>query len=58
MTVERVVSLEDAGGRTRMTMTATFRSLEDMERLLEMGVEDGLRAALGQIDDILREPVA
>ncbi len=43
------------GDGTRMTIETTFPSAEAMERLAEMGMEEGLRAALGQVDDILRE---
>jgi hypothetical protein len=36
-----------------MVMTSTFPSLEAMEQLAEMGMEEGLRAAMAQMDDIL-----
>jgi uncharacterized protein YndB with AHSA1/START domain len=42
-------------GGTRMTIESRFGSLEAMEQLVEMGMEDGLRAALGQIGAILDE---
>ena len=38
---------------TRMEMVTTFPSLEAMEQVLGMGMEDGLRAAMGQIDSVL-----
>jgi uncharacterized protein YndB with AHSA1/START domain len=48
------VSLERTdGGGTRMVIESTFDSLEAMERLVSMGMEEGLRAALGQTDEIL-----
>lgn len=40
---------------TRMTIRSTFPSLEAMEQTLAMGAEEGMRAALGQIDAILVE---
>lgn len=40
-------------GGTRMEMRSTFDSREDMERLTKMGMEEGLRQAVGQIDGIL-----
>ena len=49
----RVVLSDRAGGGTDMVMTSTFPSLEAMERLLEMGMDEGLRAAMSQMDDIL-----
>jgi uncharacterized protein YndB with AHSA1/START domain len=42
----------DAGG-VRMTMVSTFPSLEALEQLLDMGMQEGLMAAMGQIDAIL-----
>ena len=44
---------ERAGGGTAMTIASTFASAEDMERLVEMGQEEGMRQALGQTDSIL-----
>ncbi len=41
------------GGATRMTMVSTFPSLEAMEKLMEMGAEEGMRLAVGQIDGLL-----
>jgi uncharacterized protein YndB with AHSA1/START domain len=53
---EAKVTIEDIGtGRTRMTMTSTFPDLAAMEQLVAMGMEQGLREALGQIDAILAE---
>jgi uncharacterized protein YndB with AHSA1/START domain len=52
------VTIEPIGaGRTRMTIESRFPSIEDMEQLLAMGMEEGLTQALGQIDAILAEPV-
>ncbi|MEZ2391659.1 SRPBCC domain-containing protein [bacterium RCC_150] len=49
------VSLEPIGGRTRMTVKTTFESEEQMEKMLAMGMEEGMREAAGQIDGILAE---
>ena len=51
MTIRMVLS--EAGGVTRMVTTSTFPSQEAMEQLLNMGMEEGIRAAMGQMDDIL-----
>ena len=48
-----VVTLEPHGGGTRMTTVSTFRSAEQLERMAEMGMEEGMRQAMGQIDDLL-----
>ncbi len=39
--------------RTTMVMSSTFPSMEAMQQLVDMGMEDGMRAALGQIDAVL-----
>jgi uncharacterized protein YndB with AHSA1/START domain len=44
-------------GRTRMSIESRFPSAEAMEQVLAMGMEEGLKQALGQIDAILAEPV-
>jgi hypothetical protein len=55
MTVARV-GIEGIGnGRTRMSIESTFPSLEAMEQVLAMGMEEGLKLAVGQIDGILAE---
>jgi uncharacterized protein YndB with AHSA1/START domain len=53
---EGVVTIEEVEtGRTRMSIKTTYPSTEAMEQLLAMGMEEGLVAALGQIDAILAE---
>jgi uncharacterized protein YndB with AHSA1/START domain len=42
-----------ADGGTSMVVTTTFASTEAMERLLAMGMEEGMREAMGQIDALL-----
>lgn len=49
-----VVTLEAVdGGKTRMTTYSTFASLEQLEEMVAMGMEEGMRQAMGQIDEIL-----
>ena len=45
-------------GRTRMSIESRFSSVEAMEQVLAMGMEEGLTQAVGQIDAILAEGVA
>ncbi len=53
-TTQVVVTLEAvAEGRTRMMIASTFPSLEAMEQMVAMGMEEGMREALGQIDALL-----
>ncbi len=47
------VALEERPGGTRMLIEARFPSSEAMDQILEMGMEEGLRAAMSQIDDVL-----
>jgi uncharacterized protein YndB with AHSA1/START domain len=50
------VTIEEVGaGRTRMTIESEFPNLEAMEQVLAMGMEEGLKQAVGQIDAILAE---
>ena len=51
-TVARVTITEQPTG-TRMVIASTFTSLEAMEHLIAMGVEEGMAAALGQADALL-----
>ena len=54
-TLMRVELTERDGGGTRMTMRSTFPSAEAMEQMVAMGMEDGIREALGQIESILAD---
>jgi uncharacterized protein YndB with AHSA1/START domain len=49
------VSITAADGRTLMVIESQFASPEAMAQLLEMGMEEGLKLALGQIDGLLAE---
>jgi uncharacterized protein YndB with AHSA1/START domain len=52
VTTMRVVLAEE-DGVTRVVITSTFPSIEAMEQLISMGVDEGLREAMGQMDAIL-----
>jgi uncharacterized protein YndB with AHSA1/START domain len=53
------VTIDDiGGGRTRMSIESIFPSAEAMEQVLAMGMEEGLKEAVGQIDAILAEDTA
>ena len=56
---ETVVTIDDNGaGVTRMTIASRYPSPEAMAQVLAMGMEEGVRQALGQIDALLAEPPA
>lgn len=48
-----VVTFDSIGAGTRMTITNTFESREQFDTMLEMGMEEGMREALGQMDALL-----
>ncbi len=47
------VTFEEVGGRTRMTTVSRFATVEQLEQLSQMGMEEGMREAMGQIDGLL-----
>ncbi len=47
-----------AGGGTRVVIVSTFPSAEAFDQMLSMGMEEGLREAMSQMDGILAEVVA
>jgi uncharacterized protein YndB with AHSA1/START domain len=50
------ISIEEIGaGMSRMSIESIFPTTQAMERLLAMGMEEGMRQAVGQIDAILAE---
>jgi uncharacterized protein YndB with AHSA1/START domain len=47
------VSFEAVDGGTRMTSVTQFTDVEQMEKMIEMGMQEGMEQAVGQIDGIL-----
>jgi uncharacterized protein YndB with AHSA1/START domain len=52
------VDITERDGGSRMAITTTFASEEAMAKILEMGMEEGMSEAIGQIDGILAELAA
>ena len=48
-----VFTFEKTATGSRMTSVTTFPSVEAMQQLVEMGMIDGMRSALGQLDALL-----
>ena len=48
-----ITSIDD--GTTRMVIESTHPDAESLQKVLDMGMEEGIRAAAGQIDDLLAE---
>ncbi|MEZ4240080.1 MAG: SRPBCC domain-containing protein [Myxococcota bacterium] len=53
--VMTVALSERASGGTRMVLRTRFPSLEALQEMVQMGMEEGMKAAMGQIDAILAE---
>ena len=53
MRMEFTFEPTDAG--SRMTTTTRFASLDELEKLVAMGMVEGMRAAMAQIDDVLAD---
>ncbi len=51
--MEFLFEATDSG--SRLTTTSHFASLDEFEKLLGMGMEEGTLAAMGQIDDVLAD---
>ncbi|GAB3042344.1 SRPBCC domain-containing protein [Parafrigoribacterium mesophilum] len=54
-TMHGVVTLDEVGGKTRMTTVTEFVSTEQLEQVLAMGMEEGMVGAMGQIDAVLAD---
>jgi uncharacterized protein YndB with AHSA1/START domain len=52
------VDLREVGARTRMDIETTFPSVDAMEQLISMGMEEGMTLAVGQIDGVLAAAAA
>lgn len=48
-------AFEATGSGSRVTTTTCFESVEDMERLLEMGMLEGMSSAMGQMDAVVAD---
>ena len=48
-------SFEDTNGGSRLVTTTHFGSLDQLEQLLGMGMEEGMASAMGQIDEVLAD---
>lgn len=50
-----VVTFESVDGTTRMAVVTTFANADQLQNMMEMGMQEGMRQALGQIDALLSE---
>lgn len=49
-----VVTFTGDGDITRMVLRSSFESVEEMEKIVEMGTVEGMAAAMSQIDSVLQ----
>lgn len=56
--IHATVTLSAFDGGTRMTVHSTFTSAEQLEQMVKMGMEEGMRQAIGQIEAVLRSETA
>lgn len=49
-----VITFEATEAGTRMTLVGTFKDADQMKKMSEMGMVEGLTAAMGQIDALLQ----
>ncbi len=54
-TMRVVFSFEETAAGTRSTIATRFASLEAMEQVAAMGMVEGLRSAMSQIDGVLAD---
>ncbi|WP_061961213.1 SRPBCC family protein [Demequina flava] len=54
-TMRIVFTFEDTDAGSRLITTTHFGSLDQLEQLLGMGMEEGLTSAMSQIDDVLAD---
>ncbi len=52
-TTDWTVEFFDQGEETKIVVTLTFASTEDLEKLLTMGFEEGFSMGLGNLDELL-----
>lgn len=50
-----VYTFEETANGSRLTTTTYFNSLSELEQLIEMGMQEGMRAAMSQIDEVVAD---
>jgi uncharacterized protein YndB with AHSA1/START domain len=54
-TMRMMFSFEPAANGSRITIQTTFASVEGMDAVMKMGMLDGMKSAMGQIDAVLAD---
>ncbi|MDZ5078650.1 SRPBCC family protein [Nesterenkonia sp. HG001] len=56
-TMRMAFSFEESADGSRLLVRTFFNSADELEELLTMGMEEGLRSALSQVDEVLHDPL-
>jgi uncharacterized protein YndB with AHSA1/START domain len=51
-----VFTFEPTATGSSVTIVTTFANVEEMQQMVEMGMDEGMRSAMGQLDGVLAEP--
>jgi len=51
--VLETAKFEDVGGKTKLTVTSTFESVEDLDGMLQSGMESGARETWDRLEELL-----
>lgn len=54
-TLEIINVFEDHGERTKLVSSTTFGTIEELEKVVEMGVEEGFSQQLERLDELLKQ---
>ncbi len=57
-TMRMVFRFAPTASGSRITIVTTFASLEAMDELMKMGMMDGMKSAMGQLDTMLADPAS
>lgn len=57
-TTRMVFAFESTDSGSRVTTTSHFNSADELEQLLAMGMDEGMREAMGQMDEVLADLAA
>ena len=49
------ITFSETDGKTTLTMTGTYKTVEEAKKVVEMGMVDGLTDTLGQLERLLAE---
>ena len=58
ISIIRVTLDEQPDGGTQMTIETIFPTVEAMEQMMAMGIQEGMTLAVGQIDGLLQADVS